>query len=252
MKKLIFFDVDGVLVDSQKEIMLTSWNEFNLWKDEMGLPSEPFCTDVAEVADDFFQARAAFGRLSHKGYHRAAINPLILAGFDPQGFTTQLIQDLSETDESQKAASMRRLHQVRERLLAEGDVASLAETYDAVDYDWVKSHMLSGELYFLTNNAFSIESFAAVAFKPLPEMTLLPEGKRHDKAVHIRRVCEENGVSENQCIFIDDSYSSLVDVQKGASLPLSHILQNDWCEKKITDGFERLSWKAIVARYDEI
>jgi beta-phosphoglucomutase-like phosphatase (HAD superfamily) len=115
MKKILFLDVDGVLVDSRKEIMLSSWNEYNLWKQELGLPYEPFSTNYDSVDDYFLNARNAFGKLSHKGYHRVAINPLILAGFNPKNVSINLIQQLSEADENLKTATMRRLKFVRDR-----------------------------------------------------------------------------------------------------------------------------------------
>lgn len=146
MKKLIFFDVDGVLVESSREIMLTSWNEYNLWMDEQSLPHATFTVDYADIPKPFIATRSEYMKRTHKGYYRVALNLFTLAGFDPYLVSKSLIQSVSEADPKLMAATMVRLKQVRQRLLSEGDLASLSKTYSEVDYAWIQDRMAKGEL----------------------------------------------------------------------------------------------------------
>jgi hypothetical protein len=121
-----------------------------------------------------------------------------------------------------------------------------------VDYAWIEEKMHAGQLYFLTNNAFSIQSFAAVAFHPIAKTTLTPAGQFHDKAEHIRHVCAQHAIPQNRVMFVDDSLASLQDVRTGTNMPHTHIVQNSWCEKPAVQQFERLSWMEIKQRFEEI
>lgn len=252
MNKVICFDVDGVLIDSSDEIMLSSWNEYNAWLAEMGLPAQPFSIHVDDVPDRFRQARNAFGKKSHKGYYRTAINLFTLAGFDPDCVSMELIQQVSEADPKLKAKTMARVIAVRERLRREGDFASLVRLYNEVDYEWIEARMKAGELYFVTNNAFSIEGLKAVAFTPDARCVRGPFGDTHDKAMHINEICERHGITSDHVLFIDDSEAALKDVRDGTSMPVENIIQNGWCSKPEVDAFPRLDWAEIVARYEAL
>ena len=250
MNKIICFDVDGVLIDSNDEIMLSSWNEYNAWLDEIGMPAQPFSISIDDVPDTFRTARNALGKKSHKGYYRTAINLFALAGFDPNCVSMELIRQVSEADPKLKAKTMTRVKSVRERLLREGELSSLVRRYDDVDYDWIETKNRAGELYLITNNAFSIEGLKAVAFTPDSTYVRGPYGETHDKAMHINEICNTSGVACDQLLFIDDSEAALQDVQQGTSLPNKNILQNQWCNKPRAQGFPCLGWQAIVDQYE--
>jgi beta-phosphoglucomutase-like phosphatase (HAD superfamily) len=58
--KIIAFDVDGVLIDSEKEVLITSWNEYNLWKKDKGLPYQEFTVSYQDIPNTFIQTYTAF------------------------------------------------------------------------------------------------------------------------------------------------------------------------------------------------
>lgn len=138
MSKLIFFDVDGVLVESAREIMLTSWNEYNQWLADLGLPHASFTISYDDIPTEFLVSRRELMKHTHKGYYRVALNMFTLSGIDPTKVDKPLIQAVSEADPRLKELTMQRLSQVRQRLLEEGDLKTLARHYDEVDYNWVK------------------------------------------------------------------------------------------------------------------
>ena len=142
--------------------MLTSWNEYNQWLAELSLPHAPFTVCYEEIPAAFIASRSELMKHTHKGYYRVALNMFTLAGLNPLTVDKPLIQAVSEADPSLKESTMKRLSQVRQRLIEEGDLSTLARSYTEVDYGWVEEMMAQGELYFITNNAFSIQSFAAV------------------------------------------------------------------------------------------
>ena len=252
MNKLIFFDVDGVLVESSREIMLTSWNEYNQWLADIDLPHAPFTLCYGDIPNEFLVSRGELMKHTHKGYYRVALNMFTLAGLDPYKVDKALIQAVSEVDPLLKEATMARLAMVRQRLLAEGDISTLARGYNEVDYRWIEQKMSQGELYFVTNNAFSINSFAAVAFTPDETFVRRPEGAIHNKAEHINAICAERCVSHDRVLFIDDSLASLQDVDHGSAVPNENCLQNSWAEKRPSPDYQRLDWQAIVARYESL
>jgi len=252
MKKIICFDVDGVLIDSRDEIMVSSWNEYNAWLAELGLPHQPFTGRLAEVSPAFFAARTALGDKSHKGYHRVAINPFILAGFDPAGIDADLIARVAEADPKLKASTMARLKTVRDELLQHGNLAQLVKRFDEVDYDWIKARMAVGEVYFITNNAFSIEGLKAYGLTPDPRYVRGPQGQMHDKADHINAICRDEHITPEQLLFIDDSQAALEDVARGSEVPDHNIVQNSWCPKPPVARFERLDWQAIIDRLAQL
>ena len=249
MSRLIFFDVDGVLVESSREIMLTSWNEYNQWLAELALPHAPFTTHYGDIPAEFIASRRELMKHTHKGYYRVALNMFTLAGLDPLKVDKPLIQMVSEADPSLKEATMVRLAQVRQQLREEGDLSTLAACYAEVDYDWVKDKMNQGELYFITNNAFSIQSFSAVAFTPDERYVRRPEGLMHNKSDHIKQICQQRGVAYDKVLFIDDSLASLQDVDHGSEVPSHHCLQNSWAEKEANPDYQRLDWSSIIDRY---
>ncbi len=249
MKKLIFFDVDGVLVESSREIMLSSWNEYNQWLADLHLPHAPFTIHYDEIPESFLISRRELMKHTHKGYYRVALNMFTLAGIDPQKVDKPMIQAVSEADSNLKAATMARLTQVRRRLHEEGDLNTLSRRYAEVDYQWIEEHMARGELYFITNNAFSIQSFAAVAFAPEEKQVRRPQGAMHNKSEHINAICQQHGVPHDKILFIDDSLASLQDVDQGSDIPTHHCLQNSWAEKSATEHYQRLDWQTIIERY---
>lgn len=252
MKKIICFDVDGVLIDSSDEVMVSSWNEYNAWLAELGLPAEPFTVSVNDVSPTFRKARGALGKKSHKGYYRTAINLFILAGFNPDCVDIELIKSVSEADPNLKAKTLARLKAVRERLLKEADLSTLVHCFDEVDYDWIKTKMQAGELFFITNNAFSIEGLKATALVPDQRYVRGPHGKLHDKANHINEICRTHGVAPERVIFVDDSTSSLDDVRRGTTLLIENIVQNGWCDKPQAEGFRRMDWEDVKNIYEAL
>ena len=252
MRKLIFFDVDGVLVESSREIMLTSWNEYNQWLADLQLPHAPFTIHYDDIPAEFVASRSELMKHTHKGYYRVALNMFTLAGLDPLKVDKLLIQAVSEADPSLKSATMTRLAAVRQRLRDQGDLSTLARPYTEVNYGWVEEKMSQGELYFITNNAFSIESFSAVAFTPDERFVRRPEGEMHNKSEHINQICQQRGIAHDRVLFIDDSLASLQDVDHGSNVPSHHCLQNSWAEKGANSDYQRLDWQAIVARYESL
>lgn len=252
MKKLIFFDVDGVLVNSINEILLTSWNEFNLWKQSLGLPFEPFATDMSAIPAEFISARTVYGKKSNKGYHRVAINPLILAGFSPDAISANLIHQLSEADPLQKQQTMRRLEVVRQKLLASTPIETLVSLYADVDYDWLQQKIQQQELYLITNNPFSVQGLIAHGIKINPCQIRGPRGDTHHKSDHINEICQQRKIPVENCLFVDDSPASLQEVAQGTKLLSSRILQNSWGDKPSLDGFACLSWTKIMDTYHAI
>ncbi len=252
MKKIICFDVDGVLINSEEEILLTSWNEYNAWLTELGLPAQPFTTSPDDVPDSFRKIRTELGKKSHKGYYRVAINLFALAGFDPAGIDQELIQRVSEADPALKAKTMARLKVVRDRLHKEGDLKQLIRCFDVVDYGWIKERMDAGELFFVTNNSFSIEGLKAVALMPDERYVRRPHGDMHDKANHLNEICKTCGVPPEKVLFIDDSEASLLDVASGAALPRQNIVQNQWCAKPAAKGFDCVGWDELMERFDKL
>lgn len=250
--KILFLDVDGVLVESSGEILLTSWNEYNAWQAELGLPHAAFSTTLDAIPASFRHSREAFLKNSHKTYYRTAINLFTLAGFDPGAISAELIAQISEADPDRKQATLARVQQQRERLRAEGDLASLSTAYAEVDYAWLDARMAAGEVYLLTNNAFSIDSLAAVAWRPDPVWVRGPHGDSHNKAHHINEICAARDVLPEHCLFVDDNLSSLQDVAAGTSMPDANIIQNRWSDKLPAQTFARLDWQGIVARFEAL
>lgn len=249
-KKIICFDVDGVLIDSKDEVMLTSWNEYNAWLSEIGCPCQPFTTQLRDIPKEFHKTRTILAEKSHKGYYRVAINLFTLAGFNPERISIELIQEVSELDPQLKLQTMDRLNQLRERLIKESQLSTLIKTYEEVDYPWIEKKMHKGEIYFVTNNTYSIEGLKSVAFAPVDNQVRRPHGQHHNKAEHINEIIKINDISPEQLIFIDDSQASLEDVTQGTAVPIENIIQNSWCEKPRAQGFKQMSWLDIMAYYE--
>ena len=253
MKPILAFDVDGVLVDSEHEIILTSWNEHNLWRKSKGLDAQPFTLKFSEIPAEYINLYKRFRKHSNKNYYRIAINLLMFGGIDPDKITSDVVKQISEANESEITEIKKRIKDIRKRLHSEADLNEVFHPYAAVDYQWIEQLHAKGQVYFITNNPGSLTGFKHIAFQPDEKHIRTDEAGISDKSIHLNEIIEKEGINPASILFIDDSLQSLQEVHKGTDIPISNIIHNTWApaSKKLPadSGFPDLDFDAIKKHF---
>lgn len=253
MKPILAFDVDGVLVDSEHEIILTSWNEHNLWRKSKVLDSQPFTLKFSDIPTEYINLYKRFRKYSNKGYYRIGINLLIFGGIEPEKITPDIVKVISEASINEISKTKNRIKEIRNQLHSEADLNEVFQPYTAVDYQWIEQLHAKGQVYFITNNPGSLTGFKHIAFQPDIKHIRTDEAGISDKSIHLNEIMEKEGVNPASILFIDDSLQSLQEVQKGTDIPVSNIIHNIWApaSKKLPaeSGFPDLDFDAIKDRF---
>ncbi len=250
MNKIICFDVDGVLIDSKNEILVSSWNEYNLWLNELGLPSSSFAYSIEDIPADWLNVRKELSKHSNKGYHRVAINPIILSKFNPTLISSNIIHELSEIDPELKKKTMNRVKKVRTDLSKSECYPSLIKKMVEVNYEWIEKMHDAKCLFFVTNNPFSIAAFSSIAFTPNTSQVRTIAGSVHNKVSHINKF--EATIDSRNILFIDDRLPSLREVSEGSNLEKSHIIQNSRAPEGTASEFNVLDFDEIISVFSSL
>ncbi len=253
--KIIAFDVDGVLINSEKEILLTSWNEYNIWRKEKGLSYQEFTVSCTDIPNFFIETYNAFRSYTTKSYHRIAVDLLMFEEVSPHKINYDVIQQISEADESKKDKIISRVKVIRSKIREESNKDQIIESYHQVDYEWIEKIYAEGKLYLITNNPFSISDFANIAFKPDSKYVRTSESGITNKSIHLKNIMKEIGISPHHVFFVDDSLDVLKEIDGGTDIPSNNLFQNSWAPKskfKSNSVFQILDFTEIKAKFENL
>jgi len=250
MKKLICFDVDGVLVNSELETLLVSWNEYNLWLQTLKLPFADFTYDVKDIPFSWSLIRKRLMAVSNKVYHRVATNILQFMDIIPNSSSFELVDEISSLDDVKKQETINRVQQIRDKLFSSSVYPSLLSRFDSVDYEIMQDLHDKGMLYFVTNNKFSIKAFESIAFKPSKASIFIPTDVEHNKSE--RLALFEHQVTPEKIMFIDDKVNSLLNVFNGCNIPKKNLIHNEWATTTSSHGFKTVSFETIINDFNNL
>lgn len=244
--KALVLDIDGVLLDSRAEIILTSWNEYNARRETLGLDFAPFTGLYSDLPPDFVRKIEVLAVKSSKMHHRVAWDLAILEDMDVEALSSEDIDRISEEDQALKESCIQSVTELRLRQRDACPITDLVTLFAEVDYDWVKARHDEGILFFLTGNVMAVDNFSAVAFAPAPAQ-VLGGGQAHlDKPERIRTLFDR--FAPDRILFMDDRQRSLEEVRDQTPIPAENLLHNAWCPDGPIANFSYLTWEETVAR----
>jgi len=251
-QKIICFDVDGVLLNSDDETTLVSWNEYNLWLKDLGLPYQRETNNISDVPKKWAKIWKSLSIYANKNYHRLGINILILSKINSNFINSNIIHSLSEIDEVQKKITIERVNSIRKKIINDICYENLIKPFKEVDYNWVYNKHKNGELYLITNNPFSIVGLTKIAFKPIDDYVRTINTGIYNKSIHINEIKKKFRVNDDKIMFVDDKLPSLYEVKSNTNLFIDNIIQNNWTNNCSNINFKSLSFNEITNQYNKL